>query len=86
MRRGQIFYDSRITPAGKKYSVITPMGRLIHFGATGYQQYKDSTGLGRYSHLNHLDKCRRDRYKARHASDDYNNPEKSSYWSWHYLW
>ena len=54
----------------KKYrAYYMKNGKLKHsdFGAIGYQQYKDSTGLGLYSHLDHLDKKRRDAYRARHS-------------------
>ena len=42
----------------KKYSVITPKKKIIHFGDTRYSQFKDKIGL--YSDKNHLDKKRRD--------------------------
>lgn len=41
-----------------KYSVITPSGRKVHFGDKRYEHYKDTTGLGKYSHLNHNDNKR----------------------------
>ena len=79
--------------SGKKYSVITPSGKKIHFGATGYSQYKDTTGLGVYSHLNHLDKNRRKKYKMRHEKIRtqngklaYKDKEQPSYYAYHYLW
>lgn len=80
-----MFYDARITPKDKKYSVYTPRGRLIHFGASSYEQYKDNV-LGKYSKLNHLDKNRRKQYQARHSKSNYLNPEYPSYYSWHFLW
>lgn len=81
----EIFYSAKITPKDKKYSVRTPSGKLIHFGARGMQQYKDQA-LGKYSKLNHGDKKRRDRYRSRHSKDMYNDPERPSYYSWRYLW
>ena len=44
----------------KKYTVYlkdnnTKEIRKIHFGADGYEQYKDSTGLNCYSKFNHND-------------------------------
>lgn len=80
-----IFYDKNITPKTKKYSVITPNGKLIHFGARNYEQYKD-TALGKYSKQNHLDKNRRENYQTRHKNDYINNPEYAGYYSWKYLW
>lgn len=41
----------------------------VPFGHPGYQQYKDSTGLGLYSHLDHGDKARRAAYRLRHKKD-----------------
>ena len=52
---------------GKKYEATISDGRTIHFGASNYQQYKDSTGVGKYSHKNHLDAKRRKRYFLRHS-------------------
>ena len=57
----------------KKYTAIiqTPDGnktRKISFGAVGYQQYKDSTGLGVWSHLDHGDSKRRKAYFSRHSA------------------
>ena len=80
-----IFYDPRVTPKDKKYSVITPSDRLIHFGARDYEQYKDQA-LGLYRSLNHNDKKRRYLFRKRHAKDYYDDPEYPSYYSWWYLW
>jgi hypothetical protein len=73
----------------KKYTAIiynnkTKRINNVHFGDTRYQQYKDSTGLGLYSHLDHNDKERR-RYHKRH----YKTSKKKyspSYFSMKYLW
>ena len=82
------FYDPKITPKNKKYSiyVISKKGnpKIIHFGDTRYQQYKDK--LGRYSSLDHLDKKRRAKYRKRHSNDNINNPNYPGYWSYHKLW
>ena len=75
----------------KKYSAILKnkdTGRTIaiNFGDTRYQQYKDSTGLGLYSHLDHIDKERRSRYRSRHKvhlKPGYYSP---AYFSYRYLW
>ena len=77
----------------KKYSVITPSGRTVHFGDTRYQHYKDRTGLDDYSHMNHLDKKRRKSYRQRSMGIrdgmgglTYLNPESANYYSYNYLW
>ena len=74
----------------KKYNTILEnktTGRVsrVPFGAVGYEQYKDSTGLGIYSHLDHLDKDRRQNYIRRHSKDN-NKPFSASWLSLHYLW
>ena len=81
------------TRKGKKYSVIAPSGKKIHFGSIKMQQYRDSTGLGLYSHLDHNDKERRKRYLARakgikdkNGNLTWNNPESPNFYSVKYLW
>ena len=81
------------TRKGKKYSVTTLSGKKIHFGASNMEQYKDSTGLGLYSHLDHNDKERRKRYLARakgikdkNGNLTWNNPESPNFYSVKYLW
>jgi hypothetical protein len=60
--------------------------KLIHFGAIGYQQYKDKVPGQRYKSYNHLDKKRRARYRARHARDKINDKNSAGYWAYHKLW
>ena len=57
----------------------------VKFGHKKYEQYKDSTGLGAYSHLDHNDETRRESYRKRHAKEK--DVKFSSGWfSYHYLW
>ena len=61
------------TKKGKKYKAVvknkkTRRTRLLHFGGLGYEQFKDSTGLGLYTHLNHGDPKRRRNYFGRHSN------------------
>lgn len=76
----------------KKYDAYYN-GRWIPFGDVRYQHYKDSTGLGLYSHLDHKDKYRRANYRARHKavllkdkSPAYKNKNSPAYWAYTYLW
>lgn len=76
---------------GKKYDAIIKnknTGRIatLAFGDEKYQQYKDSTGLGLYSHKDHDDKMRRALYRKRH--EVYLKPDmySPSYFSWRFLW
>lgn len=80
------------TRKGKKYSVISPSGKTIHFGALEMSQYKD-TALGLYSDKDHLDEERRKRYLARakgiknkKGELTWKDPESANYYSVKYLW
>ena len=75
----------------KKYKVITPAGNIVHFGDTRYSQYKDK--IGKFSHLDHNDKQRRDRYlkrakgiKDKQGKLTWKNKESANYYSIKYLW
>ena len=76
----------------KKYKVYYN-NKWIHFGNKNYQHYKDSSGLGIYSHLDHKDKKRRASYRARHKAiklkngkPAYLDKEQAAYYAWHLLW
>ena len=63
-------------PPKKKYTAFikdnkTHKVRKIHFGASDYPQYKDRTPLKLYSHKNHGDKKRMNRYFSRHSGTKY---------------
>ncbi len=79
------------TRDNKKLMVVTPKGKLIHFGARSMQHYKDRTGI--WAKLDHLDKERRDNYRTRAAGIrdknnklTYNNPESANFYSYWVLW
>lgn len=68
----------------KKYRVILSDGKKVDFGDSRHAQYRDSTPLKAYQHLDHLDKKRRANYYARHNID---GPKFSADWlSKKYLW
>ncbi len=74
----------------KKYNAIlrnkkTNLLKRVPFGASDYQHYRDSTGLGLWSHKDHKDKERRRLYRARHEGEQ-KNKYSSGYFSWKYLW
>lgn len=80
------------TRSGKKY-MVRYKGKIIHFGSIAHEHYKDSTPLKIYSHLDHNDKARRDKYRARHSKillkngkPAYKDKSSASWWSWKYLW
>ena len=77
---------------GKKYSVITPSGKKIHFGDSSMQHFKDKA-LGLYSHLDHNDSIRRKNYLARakgiknkKGELTWKDKESPNYYSVHFLW
>ena len=72
---------------GKKYQVeFTYRGRNYkrHFGATGYEQYKDSTPLRLYAKWDHGNYARRKKYYERHGEEK--SPLSARYWANKYLW
>lgn len=76
----------------KKYMVLVN-NKWVHFGDDWYEQYKDSTPLQLYKHLDHNDAKWRRAYIARHTKrkdgdGKYFHKNKSSpeYWSLNYLW
>lgn len=75
---------------GKKYDALlvnkkTGREKTVPFGAIGYEQYKDTTGLGLYSKQDHKDPKRRELYRKRHRGED-GNKFSSGYLSLKYLW
>jgi len=75
----------------KKYDALlvnkkTGRSKTIPFGDKRYQHYKDSTGLGLYSNLNHGDKERRKKYKQRHQGFIKQGQYSAAYFSMRYLW
>ncbi len=77
----------------KKYSVITPKGKKINFGDKRYSQFKDTTGLGLYSDLDHNDKKRKKNYckrsgniKDKKGDLTKNDKESPNYYARTYLW
>jgi hypothetical protein len=77
----------------KKYMVVTPKGKRVHFGDANSEQFKDSTGLRLYSHMDHGDTERRRRYLARakgitnkKGELTWKDKESANYYSVRWLW
>ncbi len=73
----------------KKYDAIlvnknSKKIKLVPFGSSSHQQYRDSTGLNLYSHLDHLDEKRKENYFKRFGKDAKKYTPK--YFSHKYLW
>tara|TARA_R110001599_G_C12036745_1_gene640676 strand:+ start:533 stop:793 length:261 start_codon:yes stop_codon:yes gene_type:complete len=80
-----LYKPFKSTAKNKKYSVYVMKGekkRLIHFGDSRYQQFKDK--LGEYSNLDHNDKMRKKKYYSRHGKT--NDKNSAKYWSHKILW
>ena len=84
---------AKSTSKGKKYMVIGPNGKTIHFGSLSNEQYRDTTGLGLYKHLNHNDEKRRASYLARakgiknkKGELTWKDKNSSNYYSVRFLW
>ena len=80
------------TRPGKKYMVVVN-GKTIHFGDIKMQQYRDTTGLGLYTHLNHNDEKRRASYLARakgiknkKGEPTWKDKNSPNYYSVKFLW
>jgi hypothetical protein len=61
-------------PGVKKYTATvknkkTKRTRILHFGDKNYEQFKDRTNLGIYSHKNHGNKRRQENYYNRHSGE-----------------
>jgi hypothetical protein len=79
---------------GKKYSVYVMKDgkkKLIHFGDSNMEQYRDKIGL--YKSKNHNDPVRRKSYLARakgikdkQGRLTYKDKNTANYWSVNYLW
>jgi hypothetical protein len=59
----------------KKFMVVSPSGRLVHFGAAGYSDF-----------TLHKNLRRKESYQSRHFNDYINDPEKPGFYAWWLLW
>jgi hypothetical protein len=85
MDKKELYKPFKSKAKNKKYSVyIMKDGKkkLIHFGDSRHQQFKDK--LGEYSNLDHNDKKRRDLYYKRHGKAT--SKDSAKYFSHKYLW
>lgn len=74
----------------KKYTAIIMnkegKTKKINFGDDRYSHYKDRTGLGLFSYLNHNDPDRRRLYHLRHNKDVQSGSYSAGYFALEYLW
>ena len=85
---GEISKSNRKNKKYKIQVIDKKTGKIeyIHFGSSIHQQYRDTTPLKLYSHLDHNDKERRARYRKRHEHTIRKGYISSGYMSWIYLW
>lgn len=77
--------------AHKKYNAIivdkkTGRERRVPFGDSRYEQFRDTTGLGLFTRLDHNDAARRESYRSRHAKDVRPGNYSAGYFAIRYLW
>jgi hypothetical protein len=77
--------------AEKKYNAILKekiSGRLVEvaFGRPGFWHYKDMTGLGLFSNLDHKDAARREKFHDRFSKFVIMGMYSPAYFSLNYLW
>ena len=70
----KIINIKKSTSKGKKYTAVvenikTKKTRVIHFGGSDYQQFRDSTKLGYYTKKNHGSLKRKQTYFFRHSGE-----------------
>ena len=58
----------------------------VPFGASDYENYRDTTGLNLYPHLIHNDKERRRLYRLRHQKDIKPGFYSPGWFSYYILW
>tara|TARA_R110000796_G_scaffold2193_4_gene8866 strand:+ start:104 stop:397 length:294 start_codon:yes stop_codon:yes gene_type:complete len=75
----------------KKYTAVLqqkPAGKIVyvHFGALGYEQFRDSTKLKLYKKYDHGDRDRKKKYIARHQGFIKLGYYSPGYFAMRYLW
>ena len=79
-----IYTIKKSTRQHKKYMAFFSDGRpSVHFGDNRYQQYRDTTTLKLYKHLDHNDVKRRKAYYDRHGKAEMYS---AKWFSHKYLW
>ena len=63
------------TRAAKKFMIATPEGKVIHFGAKGYEDFTTTR-----------DEKRKERYLSRTASQPQNDISSAAFWAVNLLW
>ena len=68
---------------GKKFSVYVKDGKLIHFGATGYPDFRSGTATAT-QRRSYLSRARG--ILTKEGKKAYLDKNRPAYWSYHYLW
>jgi hypothetical protein len=84
-----IIYLLQSDKPNKKWAMFFPVSKkVIHFGGKGYRDFtlmNDKKSVHYLSNKKQRDLVK-DRYRARHAKDDIDNPETAGALSWFILW
>jgi len=79
----ELYIPFKSKAKGKKYSVYVKDGKLIHFGAKGYPDFRSGTASI----------AQRDRYlkrasgiRTKEGKKAYLDKNRAAFWSYHYLW
>jgi len=97
METKELYKPFKSSAKNKKYSVYVRgdnnKTKLIHYGDSRYDHYKDTTPLKLYSNLNHNDKVRQKSYLARakgikdkQGNLTYKDKNTANYWAVKTLW
>ncbi len=68
---------------GKKYSVKVKGGKIIHFGAVGYPDFRSGTA-GAEQRRRYLSRAKG--ILTKEGKKAYLDKNRPAYWSYHYLW
>ncbi len=68
---------------GKKYSVLVKGGKIVHFGAVGYPDFRSGTASAE-QRRRYLSRARG--IETKEGKKAYLDKNRPAYWSYHYLW
>lgn len=69
----------------KKYCILTPSRKLVHFGNRWKQHFCDTTPLGLFRSLDNKSGVKKDKFYSKHK-DEIDNPESAYHYEAKYLY
>ncbi len=79
----ELFKPFKSKKKGKKYSVYVKDGKLIHFGAKGYPDFRSGTA-GAEQRRRYLSRAKG--ILTKEGKKAYLDKNRPAFWSYHYLW